>query len=79
MTWDKLPSFSSAFDSLRFSTPNQSTQKEITIKPTPSSQIEAKKVEPVIDKSHSAIPIQPPPKPQKSKKIETKRNSGFSR
>ena len=80
VTWDKLPSFSPTFDSLRFSTPNQSAQKEAMIKPTPSFQIESNKEEPVIShKSYSAIPVQPPPKPQKSKKIEPKRNSGFSR
>ena len=80
VTWDKLPSFSPTFDSLRFSTSNQSTQKETNIKTTPLPQNESKKVEPVIShKSHSETSVQTLPKPQKSKKIEPKRNSGFSR
>jgi len=43
VTWDKLPSFSPTFDFLRFATPNQSTQKEANIKPTPLPQNEPKK------------------------------------
>ena len=50
------------------------------INPTPSSQNEPKKEEPVIShNSHYTIPVQSTPEPQKSKKIEPKRNSGFSR
>ena len=86
VTWDKLPSFSSAFDSLRFdsSTQNKPMQKETTISTPLPKQNQPINVAPAsasVTQSHSAetSPTQSPIKPKKVKKIEKSHNTGFSR
>ena len=86
VTWDKLPSFSSAFDSLRFdsSTQNKPIQKETTISTPPPKQNQPVKIAPAsasVHQSNSAetLSVQLPIKPKKVKKIEKSHNSGFSR
>ena len=86
ISWDKLPSFSSAFDSLRFDSPtqNKSIQKETAI-PAPSPiKKQSVKVAPVIDIVSQSLPTetlstQPQIKPKKVKNIEKSHSSGFSR
>ena len=86
VTWDKLPSFSSAFDSLRFdsSPQDKSIQKETTIRTPPPKQNQPVKIAPVpvnVPQSNSVetSPTQSPIKPKKVKKIEKSHNTGFSR
>ena len=86
VTWDKLPSFSSAFDSLRFdsSTQNKSIQKETVIRTPSPVQNQSINIAPAsvsVPKSNSAetLSIQLPIKPKKVKKIEKSHNTGFSR
>jgi len=86
VTWDKLPSFSSAFDSLRFdsSTQDKTIRKKTAIStplPKPNQPINVAPVSASIPQSHSAetLSAQPPIKPKKVKKIEKSHNTGFSR
>ena len=86
VTWDKLPSFSSAFDSLRFDSSPQDKpiQKETAISTPSPVQNQPVKIAPVpvnVPQSHSVetSPTQLPIKPKKVKKIEKSHNTGFSR
>ena len=86
VTWDKLPSYFTIFDSLRFdfSTQNKLMQKETTISTPLPKQNQPINVAPAsasVPQSHSAetSPTQSPIKPKKVKKIEKSHCSGFSR
>ena len=86
VTWDNLPSFSSAFDSLRFdsSTQDKPIQKETVIRTPSPVQNQSINIAPAsvsVPKSNSAetSPTQSPIKPKKVKKIEKSHCSGFSR
>ena len=86
VTWDKLPSYSTIFDSLRFdsSTQNKPMQKDTTISTPPSKQNQSVKIATVpvsVYQSNSVetSSIQQPIKPKQAKKIEKSHNTGFSR
>ena len=71
VTWDNLPSFSSAFDSLRFAPPATTLT---TPKPAENKVIQLIKTEPVVKS-----PVPSAPKPKKSTQMEQKHSSGFFR
>ena len=86
VTWDKLSSFSSAFDSLRFdsSTQDKPIQKETAIRTPSPVQNQPVKIAPMpvgVPQSNSVetSSTQSPIKPKKAKKIEKSHCSGFSR
>ena len=71
VTWDKLPSYSPAFDSLRFAPPATAMTPPKPLQSKPSESI---KTEPV-----AKSPVPPAPKPKKPQKLQQERSSGFSR